>query len=263
MSDTIPTFAHCDVSRDDRGVYTATIVDAKSLNILGTEVIRSLTEALTWLAAREDARCVIVRGSGERAFVGGANIYEMAGMEPEGARTFISGLRDLCEAVRDIPVPTIARISGFCLGGGLEFAAACDVRLATTDSVFGMPEVRVGIPSVIHAAMLPGLIGPGATNWLLLTGENVDAQQALDWGFVQFLCAPGELDALVERTVAPIVESGPTAIRQQKHLLRYWQDHDLAAGVARSVEVFGEAFESDEPKVYMAPFLERKRAKDA
>mgnify|MGYP000554307515 CR=1 FL=1 len=261
MGNTIPAFAHCDVVCDDRGVYVATITNAKSLNILSSEVIQSLTDALVWIASCEEARCIILRGSGERAFIGGANIYEMADLKPEGAITFISGLRDLCEAVRNIPVPTIARLSGFCLGGGLEVAAACDIRLATTDAVFGMPEVKVGIPSVIHAAMLPKIIGPGATNWLLLTGENINAQQALDWGFVQFTCAPCDLDALIERTVAPIVSSGPTAVRQQKHLLRYWQDHNLTDGIARSVQVFGDAFRSDEPQTYMGPFLNRKKPK--
>ncbi|MGR3321995.1 MAG: enoyl-CoA hydratase [Pseudooceanicola sp.] len=259
MSDNIPAFDHCVVERDERGLYTARISDAKSLNILGTPVIRGVTAALDWIAGREDARALVLRGTGDRAFVGGADIYEMAGLDPDEARRFISGLRDLCEAVRRVPVPTIARIPGHCLGGGLELAAACDIRLAAEDAVFGMPEVRVGIPSVIHAALLPGLIGPGATNWLLLTGENVDAPQMLRWGFLQFLCPPGDLDRLVESTVAPILASGPLAVRSQKALLSYWVEASLEDGIARSVEAFGEAFETDEPARYMAPFLDRKR----
>lgn len=261
MSADIPAFAHCDVTRDDRGVYTATITDAKSLNILSTPVIQGVTEALRWLADQEDARAVILRGTGERAFIGGANIFEMAELDPAGARAFITGLRGLCDAVRAIPVPTVARLCGHCLGGGLEVAACCDVRLAGSDAVFGMPEVRIGIPSVIHAALLPSLIGPGATNWFLLTGETVDAEQALAWGFVQFLCAPDELDDLVERTVAAIAENGPTSVRLQKELLRYWEEAPVEAGIDRSVEVFGQAFETDEPKRYMAPFLKRKADK--
>ncbi|WP_370281500.1 enoyl-CoA hydratase [Pseudooceanicola sp.] len=261
MTDPIPTFAHCEITRDDRGVYTATIANAKSLNILGTPVIRSVTEAVAWIAGRTDARAMILRGSGDRAFVGGADIFEMATLEPASARDFISGLRDLCEAVRQVPVPTIARIPGHCLGGGLELAACCDIRLASSDAVFGMPEVRVGIPSVIHAALLPGLIGPGATNWLLLTGETVDAAQAREWGFVQFTCPPGELDALVERTVDPIVSGGPAAIRQQKALIAYWAEADLEDGIARSVTAFGAAFETDEPRRFMAPFLDRGKSR--
>lgn len=261
MTADIPDFAHCDVTRDKRGVYTATIANAKSLNILSTPVIQSVTEALDWLAAREDARAVILRGSGERAFIGGANIYEMAELDPAGARAFITGLRGVCDAVRRIPVPTVARICGHCLGGGLEVAAACDIRLASAEAVFGMPEVRIGIPSVIHAALLPGLIGPGATNWLLLTGETVDADLALKWGFLQFVCETGKLDDLVERTVAPIVENGPISIRLQKELLRHWETATVEAGIDRSVEVFGQAFKTDEPKRYMAPFLNRKAGK--
>lgn len=256
----IPSFPHSLITRDARGVYTLQISDAKSLNILATPVTLGLTEAARWIAAQEDARVVVVRGSGERAFVGGANIYEMAQLDPAGARQFITNLRHLCQAVADIPVPTIARISGFCLGAGLELAAACDIRLGSRNAVFGMPEVRVGIPSVIHAILLPALIGQGATNWLLLTGESVDADQALRWGFLQFACddSDGELDAMVEQTVAPIAEAGPRAVRSQKALLQYWNRSTQEEGLDRSVEAFGEAFTTSEPRECMAPFLTRK-----
>ncbi|AUL14336.1 enoyl-CoA hydratase [Bordetella bronchiseptica] len=262
MSAPIPEFAHSLVTRDARGVYTLQIHDAKSLNILATPVTLGLTAAARWIAAQEDARAVVIRGSGERAFIGGANIYEMAELDPDGARGFITNLRHLCDAVADIPVPTIARIPGFCLGAGMELAAACDIRLGTHDAVFGMPEVRVGIPSVIHAVLLPALIGPGATNWLLLTGETVDGAQALRWGYLQFACEAAELDALVERTVAPIAASGPRAVRSQKSLLRYWSHSSVEAGLDRSVAAFGEAFTTSEPREYMAPFLARKQQRE-
>ncbi|MFT0849718.1 enoyl-CoA hydratase [Achromobacter sp. F4_2707] len=263
MSESIPSFAHALVTRDERGVYTLQIHDAKSLNILASTVTLSLIEAIHWISAQDDARAVVIRGTGERAFIGGANIYEMAELDPQGAREFITRLRDLCDAVAAIPVPTIARIPGFCLGAGMELAAACDVRLGSEDAVFGMPEVRVGIPSVIHALLLPSQIGPGATNWLLLTGETIDAEQALRWGVLQFTCKVGELDALVERTIEPIVASGPRAVRSQKALMRYWSESSIEAGLDRSVAAFGEAFTTDEPRRYMAPFVERKKNKGA
>ncbi|MGE8673044.1 MULTISPECIES: enoyl-CoA hydratase [Achromobacter] len=259
MTAPIPSFSHARVTRDERGVYTLQIHDAKSLNILASAVTLSLIDAARWIAAQEDARAVVIRGTGDRAFVGGANIYEMAELDPQGARAFITRLRDLCEAVAAIPVPTIARLPGFCLGAGMELAAACDIRLASADAVFGMPEVRVGIPSVIHAVLLPALIGPGPTNWLLLTGETVDAAQAKQWGFLEFVCETGELDALVERTVAPIAASGPRAVRSQKALLRYWSESTIEAGLDRSVDAFGDAFTTDEPRRYMEPFLTRKQ----
>jgi enoyl-CoA hydratase/carnithine racemase len=162
--------------------------------------------------------------------------------------------------VRSIPVPTIARIPGYCLGGGLEFAAACDIRLGSNQAQFGMPEVRVGIPSVIHAKLLPALIGPGATNWLLLTGESIDAAQALRWGFLQFASAADKLDELVERTVAAIVSAAPQAVRSQKALLRYWEESTLEQGLDRSVAHFGASFDTGEPRQYMARFLDQKKA---
>jgi enoyl-CoA hydratase/carnithine racemase len=259
MARPIPSFPHALVSRDEHGVYTLQIHDAKSLNILASAVTLSLTEAAQWIAAQDDARAVVIRGTGDKAFIGGANIYEMAELEPEGARCFITNLRRLCDAVADIPVPTIARIPGFCLGAGMELAAACDIRLGSRDAVFGMPEVRVGIPSVIHAVLLPQLIGPGATNWMLLTGETIDGEQALRWGFLQFACETEALDALVKSTLDPIVASGPLAVRSQKSLLRYWAHSTVEAGLDRSVEVFGNAFATSEPSRYMAPFLARKR----
>ncbi|ALM86623.1 enoyl-CoA hydratase [Bordetella sp. N] len=259
MTTPIPDFAHALVTRDERGVYTLQIHNAKSLNILSLDVMRGMTEAAVWLAQQDDARAVILRGTGEKAFVGGANIYQMAELEPQSAREFITTLRNLCEAVAAIPVPTVARLAGFCLGAGMELAAVCDIRLASDDAIFGMPEVRVGIPSVIHAVLFPRLIGQGPTNWLLLTGETVDAEQASCWGFVEFVSKPEALDAAIQRTVGAIAASGPVAVKAQKGLLRYWTESSIEAGLDRSVDVFGDAFLTDEPKRYMAPFLAKKK----
>jgi enoyl-CoA hydratase/carnithine racemase len=112
---------------------------------------------------------------------------------------------------------------------------------------------------VIHAALLPALIGPGATNWLLLTGESIDAAQALRWGFLQFASAADKLDELVERTVAAIAAAAPHAVRSQKALLRFWEASALEAGLDRSVAHFGAAFDTGEPRQYMKRFLEQKK----
>lgn len=123
-----------------------TITGGGPLNILGTPVIRALTAQLAELAERPDLHCLVLRGSGTRAFVAGADIREMASLNAASARAFISGLRDLCNAVRHFPVPVIARLQGHTLGGGLELAMAADLRIAADDAVVGMPEVKVGIP---------------------------------------------------------------------------------------------------------------------
>ena len=168
-------------------------------------------------------------------------------------------MRDLCEAVRAFPSPVIARMPGWCLGGGLEVAAACDFRIAAHDAKFGMPEVRVGIPSVIHAALLPRLIGWGRARWLVMTAENIDAPTALAWGLVDVVAPEGGLDAAVEKTVAALLECGPEALRAQKALLRQWEELPLTESVNLSIGVFGQSFLTDEPKRLMQGFIDRKR----
>ena len=116
----------------------------------------------------------------------------MAGLEDgEAARAFITLVHGCCRAVRDCPVPVIGRLGGWTLGAGLELAAACDLRIAAEHAQFGMPEVRVGIPSVVEAALLPGLIGWGRTRRLLLLGETIGAAEALAWGLVEQVVRPG------------------------------------------------------------------------
>ena len=153
----------------------------------------------------------------------------------------------------------IARLPGWCLGGGLEVAAACDFRIAAHDAKFGMPEVRVGIPSVIHAALLPRLIGWGRARWLVMTAENIDAPTALAWGLVDVVAKEGGLDAAVEHTVKALLECGPEALRAQKALLRQWEELPLTESVNLSVGVFGKSFLTGEPQRLMQGFLDRKK----
>src|SRR5258707_14460729 len=164
--------------------------------------------------------------------IGGADIKEMARLDQASAEKFIIGLRDLCEAARAFPAPVIARMPGWCLGGGLEFATACDFRIAAHDARFGMPEVRVGIPSVIHAALLPRLIGWGRARWLVMTAENIDAPTALFWGLIDVVAPQGGLDGAAGKTVAALLECGPEALRAQKALLRQWEELPLERSVA-------------------------------
>ena len=250
---------HCGVERDARGVVHVTICNAGSLNILGSAVTDAVRKVLQRLAIERGVRVVVLRGQSEKSMIGGADIKEMAKLEPKSAEAFISRLRDLCEAVRAFPAPVIARMPGWCLGGGLEVAAACDFRIAAHDAKFGMPEVRVGIPSVIHAALLPRLIGWGRARWLVMTAENIDAPTALAWGLIDVVAAPGGLDAAVEHTVQSLLECGPQALRAQKALLRQWEELPLTESVNASVKVFGESFRTDEPKRLMQAFIDRKR----
>jgi enoyl-CoA hydratase len=250
---------HCGIISDSRGVVRLVICNAGSLNILSSPVTDGVREGFEQLASDPTIRVAILTGQSEKSMIGGADIKEMARLDQKSAEIFITRLRDLCEAVRRFPAPVIARLPGWCLGGGLEVAAACDFRIAAHDAKFGMPEVKVGIPSVIHAALLPRLIGWGRARWLVMTAENIDAPTALSWGLVDKVASPGGLDAAVEHTVKALLECGPEALRIQKDLLRQWEELPLTESVNLSVGVFGKSFLSGEPQRLMQGFLDRKK----
>jgi enoyl-CoA hydratase/carnithine racemase len=160
-----------------------------------------------------------------------------------------------------LPVPAIARIDGYALGAGLELAAACDLRVAAAGARFGMPEVRVGVPSVVEAALLPLLVGAGRARRLLLTGEMIDAATALAWGLVDEVAAPERLGAAVEALAAQILAGGPQAMRLQKRLILDWEELPAAAAIARGIDCFASAYDTDEPARLAGAQLARMRGR--
>jgi enoyl-CoA hydratase len=249
-----------DAERRPEGlVYRLTVNGAEKLNILDSAALAQISDTLARIARDDSARAVVLSGAGGRAWIGGADINEMVALNNESAKAFITGLHAVCQALRELPVPVIASIDGFCLGGGLEIAACCDLRIATAASRFGMPEVQVGIPSVIEAALLPRLIGVGRARDLVLTGRIIDAVQAAAWGLVECVESTRQLDTVVNDRVAMILSAGPGAIRAQKALCRDWEELPLSEAIKASVDTFGDAFLGDEPQAYMQRFLRRRR----
>ena len=249
-----------DAERRPQGVvYRLTVARPQRLNILDSATLRDLMQMLERVSGDDNARALVLRGAGTRAWIGGADINEMATLDGETARAFILGLQRVCQALRELPVPVLARIDGFCLGAGLEIAACCDLRIASTASRFGMPEVQVGIPSVIEGALLPRLIGSGRARDLVLTGRIIDAREALAWGLVESVVAAERLDAEVSARVAMMLNAGPEAIRAQKALCRKWDELPLHEAVEAGVDAFAHAFHGNEPREYMQRFLDRRR----
>jgi len=251
--------AHSLVEIDDRGVAQMTICNAGSMIILNSQVITDLRETIEELGKRQELRALVLRGDSEKSFIGGADIKEMATLDQASAERFITNLRDLCEAVRNFPHPVIARIPGWCLGGGLEFAIACDFRVASDKAQFAMPEVKVGIPSVIHAALLPRVMGTPRARWLVMTGATIDAATALNWGLVDVMTTAEQLDAEVEDLLSEILECGAEAIAAQKVLIRKWEELPLKEAVDASIPIFGRAFLTGEPQHHMQKFIDRPR----
>ena len=238
-----------------------TIDNRAKLNSLGRALMEQITAAVDGLCADPGLRLVILSGAGGRAFVGGADIGEIAVLDGDSARGFITLVHRCCDAFRRLPVPVIARIDGYALGAGLELAASCDLRVASESSRFGMPEVRIGIPSVVEAALLPRLIGWGRARRLLLTGETIDAAEALAWGLVDTVAPSEALDSAVDRLAHPILAAGPQAIRLQKALIRDWEELSVGAAIARGIDCFLQAFDSDEPNRMARAALAAMRAR--
>ena len=153
-------------------------------------------------------------------------------------------------------MPVIARIQGYAFGAGLEIAAACDLRIAADTALFGMPEVKLGIPSVVEAALLPSLVGWGRARQILLLGETFTAAEAERWGFAERVVPGAELDAAVEAWLEALLQAGPRAIRLQKRLIGAWEDLPLRAAVQAGVDAFEEAWRTDEPRRAMRAFLD-------
>jgi enoyl-CoA hydratase/carnithine racemase len=240
----------------ENGVARLTL-ERPPLNVLTPALIDALGAAFRELGADPSLRVVVLAGSG-RAFSAGVDVGAMRDLDAAGARALIGGLRATIRALEEVPVPTIARLHGHVLGGALELVLACDLRIAAASCRLGMPEITVGIPSVIQAALLPGLIGWGRTAELLLGGQPVDAREAERWGLVNRAVEEPALDAEVDAWVERLRALPPDAVRLQKALLARWRRVDLDTAVALSTDVFARAYATGEPRRAMQAFLDRR-----
>jgi len=245
----------------DGGVATVSIDNAARLNCLGHAQITGFIAAVAALADDPDLRVLIVTGEGDRAFMGGANLHELGELDSPKARDFLTLVHQMCKVLRNLPVPVIARVNGFCLGAGLEVMAACDMHIASDNAVFGMPEVKIGLPSVVEAALLPQLIGWGRTKLLLYTGENIDASTALAWGLVEKVVPVADLDRALGDWVRSIVDSGPRAIRLQKELIREWEAMPVNDAIEAGIRCMYRAYQTEEPTRMVGEALQRLKAR--
>lgn len=221
----------------DGGVARIFLNRPQKVNALDSAMLDALVGVLGRV---DDTIRVVVLGGHGKAFCGGADVGELRALDPQTAREFIGRVHRACDAVRRLPVPVVARLHGAVIGAGLELAAACDLRVAASGTRFAMPEVRLGIPSVVEAALLPRLMGSGRAAWLVLTGEPIDAERAQEWGLVESVAE--DLDRAVSQLVASLLAGDPAALRAQKELLQQWEEQPLAASVAASIERFSQAY---------------------
>lgn len=227
-------------------------------NALTLSGLRELRDALTAASGERGVKAIVITGAGD-SFSAGVDLNEFAKASPETALTLIQTLKDLCAEARTSPKPVVCAIRGHCLGGALELALAADLRVCTEDAQFGMPEVGVGLPSVIDAALLVHYLGLGRARELVLTGDPIGAEHALAWGLVNRIVSAtrlvDEAIAMAER----ITRHHPSAIRAQKELVEDWLNEPLQDAIDGSVGFLVESFREGVPQRTARELLDRRR----
>ena len=245
----------------DRGVAVITVNNPENRNALGNAGKQELAETFERISEEPGLRVIVLTGAGDRSFISGADIAEMATFEQEHAFEGPFLTHRICEAIRRAPVPVIARVNGYCFGAGLEIAASCDMRAAADTARFGMPEVLFGLPSGMEACLLPRLIGWGKTRELVFTGRHIDAREAVECHLVERIAPPAELDAAVEDWVAAILSAGPHAIRAQKELVHDWERMSIADAIQQGIRAVAAAHGSEEARRLMGAFVAKRQQK--
>jgi len=247
------------VDLEENGVAVLTIDRQEKLNALDPQVVEEIGQALLELEI-EGPRAIIVTGAGERAFVAGADISAMHAMDAMEAKRF-SEIGHAAMALLDrSPIPTIAAVNGFALGGGAEVALACDIRVASENALFGFPEVSLGIlPGMGGTQRLPRLIGPAVAKELIFTGRRIDAGEAQRIGLVNRVVAQGEALNAAKELAAEISANGPIAVRHAKTAANRSLDVDLISGLEYEADQFALLFATADAKEGMGAFIEKRK----
>ncbi|WP_104202577.1 enoyl-CoA hydratase-related protein [Billgrantia saliphila] len=245
---------------DDAGVVRLTVNRPKALNALNSGVLHELETILTELEGRNDLRAVLITGAGEKSFVAGADITEMREKTPEEARAFANQALRTIKRLETLPVPVVALVNGFCLGGGCELALACDWAVASDNAVFGQPEVLLGvIPGFGGTQRLPRRVGPAMALDLVTTGRKIDAQEALRIGLVNRVMPQAELEAYAAELAKQLSGNGPQAVRAAKQAVHDGMDQDLDSSLALETALFAFCFAGDEQSEGMGAFVEKRK----
>ncbi|MBP2636691.1 MAG: Crotonyl-CoA hydratase [Firmicutes bacterium] len=243
-----------------QGIARITLNRPKALNALNSELLSELNSLIDVIAADESVKVVILTGSGEKAFVAGADISEMQSKSAIEGRSFAKFGQQVFNKLENLPQPVIAAINGFALGGGCELAMACDIRIASVKAKFGQPEVGLGIiPGFGGTQRLPRLIGKGRAKELLFTADIINAQEAYRLGLVNNVTAPEELLSVAQAMAENIMAKAEYAVKLCKAAVNEGLDMDLDSGIAYEAEAFGICFATADQKEGMTAFVEKRK----
>ncbi|MBP2645499.1 MAG: 3-hydroxybutyryl-CoA dehydratase [Firmicutes bacterium] len=246
---------------NENGIGTITINRPKVLNALNLDTLKELDSLLDKIAKDSSVKVVIITGSGEKAFVAGADIASMQPYTALEGRSFAKAGQAVFNKLENLPQPVIAAINGFALGGGCELVMACDIRIAAENAKFGQPEVSLGItPGFGGTQRLPRLIGKGRAKELLFTGDTIDAQEAYRLGLANKVISREELMETAKALAEKIMSRSPKAVELCKAAVNEGMDTDLETAVAYEAEVFGLCFATADQKEGMTAFIEKRKA---
>ena len=229
-----------------------------NLNLIDEELVRGLSGALKEIEKDPEVRVVVLEGYGERAFSAGVDIQLMKEASPLDAEKFVRSLHSVIGSIMKLSRPVIAAIKGSCLGGSLELAMACDIRIAADDAFFALPEIRVGIPSVIEASLLPRLIGWGRARELILTGETIGAQEAYQLGLVNRVVPRDRLEEETLSMAEKFVNLSPFTMGIQKDIFNKWLELGHEHAAEYSIKTLAMCFTSPHPREGMEAFLQKR-----
>lgn len=246
---------------EKKGPYAvATIHRPEALNALNSQVLADLAELLDTVEADEEIRVLVITGAGEKAFVAGADIGEMSTLTKAEGEAFGKKGNDVFRRLETLPIPTIAAVNGFALGGGCELSMSCDIRICADTAVFGQPEAGLGItPGFGGTQRLARLVGPGMAKQLIYTAKNIKADEALRIGLVNAVYPAQELLPAAEKLAGIIAKNAPIAVRACKKAINDGLQVDMDRAVTIEEKLFGSCFETADQKEGMSAFLEKRK----
>ena len=246
---------------EKKGLYAvATINRPKALNALNSEVLSDLDELVQTVSADADIRALVITGSGEKAFVAGADIGEMSTLTPEEGEAFGKHGNNVFRKLETLPIPTIAAVNGFALGGGCELSMSCDIRICADTAVFGQPEAGLGItPGFGGTQRLARLVDPGMAKQLIYTAKNIKADEAYRIGLVNAVYPLDELMPAAEKMAETIAKNAPIAVRACKKAINEGLEVEMDDAVVIEEKLFGSCFKTADQIEGMSAFLEKRK----
>jgi enoyl-CoA hydratase len=249
------------ITNEDQGLGTITVNRPDKLNALNNQTVKELHSAFLDFRENPDVKAVILTGSGDKAFIAGADIGELAKLYSESGRIYGLNGQEMTKQIENYPKPVIAAVNGFALGGGTEVALACHVRIASNNAKMGLPEVKLGlIPGFGGTQRLARLIGKGQAMELILTGKMISAQHALEIGLVNQVVAQGDLLLTCQNLANEMIVNGPLALEYAIQAINRGLDKTLDEGLLVEADLFGKACLTKDSKEGTLAFLEKRKA---